>query len=79
MKMIENNMECSSMCSPGLFSISTRITQGRPEKDCVTALIDHLQNESFKVGIIAIAQSLLLLMLGSAAVAYCSFSNEDNN
>lgn len=53
MKETENNLECASICKPGLFYISVSVTQGRPEKDCVTALIDHLHNRSFEVGIIA--------------------------
>jgi len=42
----ESRLQCAGACKVALFYATIDISQGKPEKDCVNALFDDLQNGS---------------------------------
>ena len=69
---VEEKFQCSGMCNKGLFYFSRNITEGIPEKTCLSSIHTHLVEEASGLGGMSTFVALLALWcFGCHFFLYC--------
>lgn len=71
----EKQFKCAGLCKKPLFYLSKPISDGKPERDCVTAFQEEYGSNT-PVGAIALFTGFVLLMAAFGAIPLCTDYNK---
>lgn len=71
MKSAEDKFSCGGVCKPPMFFLTKSITEGKPEMDCLSAVLEDIPGKLRLPGLISVLLGLLLICAFIAAFPLC--------
>lgn len=69
---MEKEYTCGGICKPSLFYVDLPVTNGPPEKDCITAITSPENwDNNYGVGAVAFITAIILIFAAIAGVPLC--------
>jgi len=78
-KSAESTFECAGVCRPGFYYLTKDLSEGIPEKDCLSAFVDDFPTKFRTPALVALVTGICLLFAFICSFPLCSDFSSKNN
>lgn len=71
LKAIEDEFNCNGICDAGPFYLFRAVTDGPPQKDCMTGIKDAFKDKPLAIGIILLVSAFLTIFAFITVYGLC--------
>jgi len=75
----EKTFKCASVCTPGFFFLTQDLSEGQPERDCLSAFVADFPTQFRTPAMVALFTGIVLLGAFFCSFPLCSDYDEKNN